>query len=364
MKVLLVTGIYPPDIGGPATFIPGFEKFLREKQMRVKVVTLSNDPKSSRQLYTQVSFTGRKSRFGIRQLLTIIKLFKHAINSDAIFANGLIEESALISFILRKKIFFKIVGDPIWERFRNEIGSDKSIEEFNDSEISFRFKIQRLILRCSLNQATAICTPSEQLRNFMKEWKVSKPIKVIPNGVPVVRIPESTESKYDVVTVSRLVKWKNIDKIIDACKSQNLKLAIIGDGPEITALKAHSFGSEDRINFLGELHGEELNSAIASARVFTLFSEYEGLSFALISAMMLGRYIVASDIPGNRNAIINGSDGILVPLDNFTKYCESLRLGTEENPSVTSVKMNARKNAISRFSDEKCYQNTCELMRL
>jgi glycosyltransferase involved in cell wall biosynthesis len=364
MKVLLVSGIYPPDIGGPATFIPGFEEYLREQGNKVKVLTLSDDPRRSRFLYPGVSFTSRKLIFGARQLVTIIKLMGAAFNSDIIFSNGLIEESAFATLLLRKKTNFKIVGDPIWERFRNETGSIISIEEFNQSDIPIRYRIQRSILRISLNQSKAICTPSDQLKLFIKQWGVHRPITVIPNGVPIIRIPEPEKLEFDVVTVSRLVKWKNIDKIIDACKTRNLKLAIIGDGPEFAALKSKCLGSEDQIVFLGELYGEKLNSAIASAKIFTLFSEYEGLSFALISAMMLGRYIVASDIPGNRNAVVSGVDGILVPLDNFTNYCDALEQGTFDNLSVSTIRKKARENAVERFSDIKSFEKSRELMKI
>jgi glycosyltransferase involved in cell wall biosynthesis len=363
MKILLVSGIYPPDIGGPATFIPGFESYLREQGNEVNVVTLSDNTEKSREMYPGVNFASRKLCFFVRQIVTLYILSRNARKAEVIFSNGLFEECSLIALTHRKKVVFKIVGDPIWERYRNRTSENISIENFNQARLPLRFRVQRHLLRMGLNQGYAICTPSPQLSALIQDWGVRTPITVIPNGVPVFEIPQDVEISFDVITVSRLVKWKNIDTIIRVCKERNLSLGIIGAGPEYSNLKEQALACNARVVFLGELQGAKLNSAIASGRIFTLFSQYEGLSFALISAMMLGKYVVASDIPGNRNAISSGFNGVLVPIHALDLYGESLNAGMSDDKAVTLIREHAREIAVRDFSDVKCYERTTAILR-
>ena len=363
MKILLVSGIYPPDIGGPATFIPGFEAYLKEQGHEVNVVTLSDNTKNSREIYPAVNFVSRRLHFFVRQIVTLFIISRNSRKADVIFSNGLFEECALIALTFGKKVVFKIVGDPIWERYRNRTSENISIENFNQARLPLRFRVQRHLLRWGLNQGYAICTPSPQLSALIRDWGVKAPITVIPNGVPVFDIPQDVEISFDVITVSRLVSWKNINLIIKVCQEQNLRLGIIGAGPEYSNLKQQALACNARVVFLGELQGANLNSAIASGRVFTLFSQYEGLSFALIAAMMLGRYVVASDIPGNRNVITSGFNGVLVPIHALDLYGESLKAGMSNDKSVILMREHAREIAVRDFSDVKCYEQTTAILR-
>ena len=50
-RALLTTGIFPPDIGGPATYIPNFASYLKKNGIEVQVITLSSEEKSSKTDY-------------------------------------------------------------------------------------------------------------------------------------------------------------------------------------------------------------------------------------------------------------------------------------------------------------------------
>ena len=96
-----------------------------------------------------------------------------------------------------------------------------------------------------------------------------------------------------------------------------LHVAIAGDGPLAEELRrqAEAGGVVKRLHLLGALPAEEVADLLAAADLFAMPSRFEGLSLALLEAMQAGCPVVASDIPGNRDAL--GADpacaGLLVP---------------------------------------------------
>lgn len=362
MNVLLISGIYPPDIGGPSTFIPGFQNFLNRQGNRVKVLSLTNDVVSSKIQHPEVCFVSRKHKLFSRQIITIMKIARNAFKSQVLFANGLFEETALVTFLFRRKTIYKVVGDPIWERYRNQINDPISIEEFNEMKLPLKFRLQRTFLRWSLEQCKEICTPSSQLSDFIKKWGVKKPVTVIANGVPDRGSNTLTDYSNHVITVSRLVPWKNIPKIILACHSAGLSLSVVGEGPELSVLREYASEIGAKVTFLGSLQGERLEEALSSSKVFCLYSDYEGLSFALVSALMRGMFVVASDVPGNRNAIIDKFNGLLVPLNDPDGLSSALSIAISNKDFAEQIQQNARLSAIEKYKDIKCYERTFQLM--
>src|SRR5262245_44818031 len=116
MRVLIVTGIFPPDCGGPATFVPRIAEALVKRRHEVQVVTLS-DVLDQSQGYTFAVRRIRRStpRF-IRVCRLVLQLTTLGKKADVVFVNGLALESAIAKFVNRKPIVLKIVGDLAWER--------------------------------------------------------------------------------------------------------------------------------------------------------------------------------------------------------------------------------------------------------
>ena len=74
----------------------------------------------------------------------------------------------------------------------------------------------------------------------MQGWGVVKPIEFIPNGVDL--ISSSTENKvFDLISVCRLVSWKNLDKLVIANAKAKTRLAIVGERPRRIKIKCTSF---------------------------------------------------------------------------------------------------------------------------
>ncbi len=362
-KIVIATGIYPPDIGGPATYVPLLAQRLIDYGYTVHVVTL-RDKKIAVQNSGawQCTAISRQLPKAIRIPCTVFTLLKAAKDSSVIFANGIYEEVAIASlFKPRMRIIMKIVGDPIWERFKNKTGSLVGIKTFNENNPSVICGIQRYVLRLSLNRSKLVFTPSKQLADLVLNWKVKAPVRVINNGIQCREL-EPNVLKYDVVSVSRLVTWKNIDKIINACAKNNLSLAICGDGPERSRLELLSAHLNSKVIFFGTLSPSEVRDVINASKVYALLSDYEGLSFSLLEAMMAGKEILVSAIPGNTSVISNGINGCVINVEDEEGIANTLNLLV--NDSSNKLGANAYEDVRANFCAEKQLDLAIETMEL
>lgn len=351
-KVVIATGIYPPDIGGPATYVPMLAQRLVKNGITVHVVTLSDEKLVTEKtdLWTCTSISRRLPKI-IRIPFTVYTLFKVTRNSSTLFANGLFEEVGIASLLKPKlRIVMKIVGDPVWERSRNKTGSKVSINAFNDKKLSLSCAVQRRLLNFSLNQSELIFTPSRQLADLVQQWRIKSPVKVINNGI-VCREIEISEMRFDVISVSRLVSWKNIDLLIKSCAATGMTLAVCGDGPERDNLESLAKQINANVRFFGNLNPPDVSKVLNSSKIYALVSDYEGLSFSLIEAMMAGKSILVSSAQGNLDVISQGINGYVVDLedeDAITKCLLSLK-----SQKKIDLGIQAHIDAIERFCSEK-----------
>ena len=311
MNILLITGIFPPDIGGPANFIPLLASRLTQDQYNVTVVTLGKSfSKFERDGY-KVLRIRRKIPKPLRSLIAILTIFYLSKRNSYIFANGMHEEAGVgIKLAGNKKAVAKIVGDPIWERARNQSKTKFDIEEFNRNSKGAGALLERKLLTASLRQFSKVITPSSQLSRLVAQWGYSSEILTIPNGVKSIK-QQNIKKVYDVVTVSRLVSWKNIDILIEASKTHHFSLLIVGDGPEEYFLK-HLAGGSKYVEFYGKADEKEVLDLMQKARLFALLSDYEGMSFALLQAMALGMPVIVSGAPGNTEIVDSSENGLIV----------------------------------------------------
>ncbi|ASY18023.1 glycosyltransferase [Candidatus Planktophila versatilis] len=351
-NLLLVTGIFPPDIGGPATYVPKLAEFLKNKGHKVQVLTLGSQWKYKRNAdFTLVVIPRSYPKF-IRIPITALLIRLLSFQTDAIFANGLFEE-VYLSGSLRKKISVaKVVGDPIWERYRNSRTNGIGIEGFQTLALPLRLQIQRKLLTAALNHFSAITSPGKQLKEIVQSWLISTNVTVIPNGVSCEKIMSETK-EWDLLTVSRLVSWKNIDFVLRSVGDENLRIGIIGAGPEERTLKNIAKGAAAQINFLGEIEGSQVPNFISKSKIFVQMSEYEGMSFALLQAMMQGVAIVTSDASGNTNVIENGETGLVVKLGESELFNKVIKTLINDGGLRCEIGKKARNQALANYCQEK-----------
>ena len=322
MRVLVTVGIFPPDIGGPATFVPKIAKYFQDElNYEIEILTLSDNKNSNINDDFTVKRIDRNLPIIYRWLKTIFTIYKLGKNKDLIFVNGLGTETTIANIFLKKKIIRKIVGDPVWERAYSKAKISENFDEFQVKNYGFSISFQKKVRSFSIKKSDIVVTPSQHLKNFILNLGFKNKIEIINNGV---FIPEEntnifTNDQINITIVSRLVSHKNIKKIIRAISDLNdplIYLNIIGDGPELNQLQKISLESnnKDNIIFHGKLNRDEINHIFLKSDIYIQASNYEGLPHSLLEAMSYGIPVLCTPVGECKEILGNEDRGYILDL--------------------------------------------------
>jgi len=343
MKILICTGIYPPDIGGPATYSKLLFDELPKRGIEVEVLS-----------FGEVRHLPKI----FRHLAYFIWTLKKGLEADLIYAQDPVSvglPSVLVAKILRKKFWIRIAGDFAWEQFQNQKSKIKNqnviqnekfigIEEFQNMRFGFITELRKKIERFVAKNADQIIVPSNYFKKIIVLWRVNtEKIKVIYNGIDL-NFEKSWEShsqqkEKTLLSVGRLVPWKGFKQLIQMIPDiqkeiPDLKLKIIGDGPqkEELAKEIQKLGLKNSVFLLGKLSREDLLKEKQKAGIFVFNTNWESFSFDTVEAMALGLPVITTNICSLPELIEDGKEGILVEPNNKEQFLNAiLKVLKDEN---------------------------------
>jgi len=326
LSILVVTGIYPPDVGGPATFVPRICRELVSRGHRVELISLSDQPSSDLDQNAPYSIT--RIRRGLPKPVRIVRTIWQVIGSgrsaDLLFVNGLPLESALANLILKRPLLMKVVGDYAWERATSRGWTNDGFEQFQERRRGLRIALLKRLRRWWTRRASVVVAPSEYLRSIIVRWGVDTQRCIAIHNAPVVpeRLPKPVGvtglqgTGLRMITVARLVSWKGIDGILRVLMGiPDVYLTVVGDGPLDMSLRAlaSKLGLENRVTFTGRRNSEDTLALVRSSDVFVLNSTYEGLPHVILEALALGVPVIATAVGGTPEVVTNGENGLSIP---------------------------------------------------
>jgi glycosyltransferase involved in cell wall biosynthesis len=376
LKILITVGIFPPDIGGPASFVPKIAKLLQENGFEVTIICLSNEKIVDNESYKIIRIL-RNQNLMIRWIKTIFKMISNGRNADTIFVNGLPMEAYIANLFLRKKLIRKVVGDWAWERGRNKGIIDDSFDEFQKNKHNLHLEIAKFSRGWTATKADLVITPSVHLKNVVKNWGVSENnLKVIYNGTKIQsKITKKENEVLHFITVGRLAPWKNIDKIIQAMailneKGFNFIFNIVGSGPLNEKLKilVKELKLENKIFFLGQKNTEELNKIYLDSDIYIQASGYEGLPHVILEAINFNLSIISTPIGGTNEILLDGKNGWILKLkdkkapDEFDLQ-EIIYELVDNKTKSNNLIHNAKEYLIENFDEDKNLNKYIELFK-
>src|SRR5438105_1674272 len=160
MRIVFLTGIWPPDVGGPATHGPDFASFLRDQGHDVHVVTMGDAEPSERPVPVEVVARGRP--FPIRYPLVALQGTRLARQADVIYATATYAAAATAARIARRPLVAKLVSDPAYERAYRYRLFRGTLEDFQGSTDA-RVRALKGLRTASLRTARRIVVPSRYL---------------------------------------------------------------------------------------------------------------------------------------------------------------------------------------------------------
>lgn len=321
MTILLISGIFPPDIGGPATYVPALARGLQRRGYRARVLTLSESSAVEDGNFPfEVDRVPRQGSKGLRFLRVVKKILRLGRPADLLFVNGLFLEATAANLVLRKPLVAKIVGDWVWERATNRGWTTDAFDKFQRRRHGPALSLFKALRSACARRAERVIVPSAFLARAVTDWGVP-PSRIVtisnapePTSSAPLSVPLATPVK--VVTVGRLVPWKRIDRVISAlARCPQAGLVVVGDGPERGSLErlAKTIGIGERTYFAGSRSRAETLGLVAACDLFVLSSTYEGLPHVVLEAMSLGIPVIATSAGGSPEVVHDGENGRLVP---------------------------------------------------
>ena len=373
MRIVIAAEIFPPDIGGPATYSADIANALSERGWDVKLICYSNRRYRDTYNFPVIRIT-RSEYKQWHYIKYFFRLFLMSLFADIIYAQGPVSSgkpATIIGRILGKKVVVKVVGDYAWEQARNSGYTEAGIDEFQKMKVEGRIAALRETQQETVKEASFVIVPSVYLKNIVFGWGASQSkIRVIYNSVTLPQISHKLErDKNVIVSIGRLVPWKGFDtliKIMPSLLAENkyFRLEIIGSGPIKSRLE--SFITElhlEKSISISSLPREEALNRLSKAGVFILNSGYEGLSHTILEALSLRVPVIASNIGGNSEIIKNGENGILVSYNDEERIKEAILRLYKDDSLVEKFSREAEK-VLNMFSRERMVSETVNLLKL
>ncbi len=361
MRCVIISGIFPPDIGGPASYVPIIAEELVNKGHTVCVVCLSDSIQEDDSWRRYSVFRIKRNIFKpLRIICTIWQIIRQLFYADCVFINGLSFESMIAARLTNTPSVHKIVGDYAWERARNYRWFLESIDKYQVASKGILLNILDWIRYYPLKSADKIIVPSNYLKNIVTGWSIdSKKINVIYNSVMLplmqkeeIKVLEPFEGKT-IITICRLTIWKGVKELISTVATlQNVRLIIVGDGPEREVLKKHAedlFLSE-RIVFVGQVSKKMVCEYLKYADCFVLNSTYEGLPHVILEAMIARIPVVATNVGGTNEVVENNETGLLIDAEDENQLRNGIKKVLENESFRKYIINNAWGQMKEKFS--------------
>lgn len=353
-KLIILSGIYPPDNGGPARFSVTFPMWLKkEKNISTNVISLTDSVSSNTSLsHGEIFLTSRNRCKFLRIMTTFFQILKNSGKNRVFLVNGLFLECYLASCVLPNfEYVAKIPGDVVWERSRNSGRTKLNIQQFQGAKLNLIDRFYRYIFSKALQRARKVVTPSLELKELCLKWGVNeKKIAYIGNAADQDHFQIIKQPKYfDLLCVSRLVSWKNIDTVIKTAKKLDLRLGVAGDGNERIKLQELANNLDAKVSFLKSVPYQELPKIYNQTDILILISDYEGMPYSLIEAQLCGVFCIANGSTGSKDVIKDSVTGFLIESPDASTLERAIIKFYDKKMSIED-RQNIRSLAIRDFS--------------
>lgn len=349
MRVGIFTESYPPLVNGVSTSILMLEHALTKLGHEVFIITVSDNKKDyvlennghilrlpSVNLANCYDYK-MTSVYPIKAVNMIKKMNLDVIHSNVEFTVG------IFARVVSEQLSIPLVHTyhTNWEDYTHYITKNKKILDDICKKL-----LKYLVVFFEDKTVTELIVPSNKIYNLFKDkYKFTKNIHIIQTGIETSKFYKENFNQKDinslkkklgikkkdfvVMTVSRLAKEKSVDRIINNHKElvkkySNMKLLIVGDGPDIDKLKdeAKSLGVSYSVIFTGKVPLNDIPIYYQLGNVFVTASKSETQGLTVVEAISSSLPVVAVKDDSFVNSVIEDFNGFVFTDDE--KYINSI----------------------------------------
>lgn len=348
MRIGIFTETYPPFINGVSTSILMLQRALEKKGHTVFIVTVNNDiikyeydeknrilrlPSAPLHVY-DYRFT---SVYPVKAIKTIKNMNLDVIHTHIELTIG------MFARIISKQLSIPLVHTyhTLWQDYTHYVTHGKYILDKASKEI-----VKYASIFMADKTTTELIVPTRKIYKILRQnYNITKNIHIVPTGIDVERFDiknidkkkiEDLRKKYKlkkkdfvILSVSRIAKEKSLDKLIINHKEllkkhPNIKLLIVGDGPDKEDLEnlVKELKIEKNVIFTGKVPLEDVQIYYHLASVFATFSTSETQGLTLCEAAASSVPIVAINDDSFVDAVIDNLNGFVFETDE--EYIDSI----------------------------------------
>ncbi|OGL72361.1 hypothetical protein A3F28_00765 [Candidatus Uhrbacteria bacterium RIFCSPHIGHO2_12_FULL_57_11] len=375
-KIVIATGIYPPEIGGPATYSRTLAAGLARREWKVNIISYG-DPSVPRDVPdgAGLRIVSRAGGLLVRYIRYALTVFRESRDADLVYlldpvSSGL--PGTIAAIARRKPTVLKVVGDYAWEQGQARGLVKVLLDEFQKMKAPASVELFRMIQRRVVRRASCVVVPSRYLAGIVRQWGVAEErVAVIPNAVHLPRSSAAEIPAADrppiVISAGRFLPWKGMETLVRCFpevrrRFPDARLVLVGDGPARPEIEraVREVNGQTWVELPGRLPQEKLHEMTRQSAVFVLVSGYEGFSHQIIEAMALGTPVVASDAGGNPEAIRDGENGVLVPYGDAGRTASAI-IGLLADRSRAATLAAAAREDAKQYTEERMVEATARL---
>lgn len=282
-----------------------------------------------------VNLASTLAKRGLKVRLVVLEVNEHTLDDDI---NAMVEVLDLtrLSWPKRLHVLRKVTRDALvhihfWGGhirpvYRLTMFGRPTVVSYHN--VFFRSRSKDLLDRLVQTQTKVIVSSSKFVDDYARSilggpasrYKVIHyPSVLAPTADKPM--PHVVESTWELVLVARLVEQKDVFTALEGFavalrRGLNARLTVIGEGSQLSSLlsRTRELGISDAVRWLGEIPSKrELSARLRQAHLKIYTSLWDGFPLVLLDAMAMGVPVVATDIPGNCEAL--GDAGVFVPVE-------------------------------------------------
>lgn len=370
MKILFINYEYPPVGGGGGvgtsqlaeelakyhdvdvitSSFKGLKRYEIQNGVNIyRVPILNRKEKDTATTISMISFLPFSVLKGIK---LILKKRYDVINTHFAIPSG--PTGIILSKLFGIAHVLTIIGGDIYD-------PSKKLSPHNN-------KILRKIVKNVMKKSDRIVAISSDTKNRgLKFYNNKLEIDVVHYGLvaPSYKNIDRNElglnnTDFVIISIARLVKRKGFQYLIQAIskiENKNIKLLVIGDGPERNNLikLSKEMGIGSKVSFIGPIWGEKKYQFLSISDLFVLPSLHEGFGIVFLEAMHCGLSIVATNNGGQTDFLVDGRNALLVPIKDSYALAEKI-IELVEDKVIRSEMSSANRKDVQNFYIEKIAQ--------
>jgi glycosyltransferase involved in cell wall biosynthesis len=362
VKVLVVSGIWPPDAGGPASHAPEVCDYLAGRGHEVEVVTTA-DSAPAPAAYP-VRWVSRRLPPGVRHVRAAALVSSRARGRDVVYSTGMEGRSAVGARMAGTPRVQRLPSDPAFERAHWRGLTQVTLDRFQH-ERGLRLRALRWARDREVSSAVRVVCPSAWLRELVIGWGVDpERVEVLPHAVTVPPLEGRDELRRrygfegpTLVLAGRLAPQKSLDVALRAVSLvEDVSLVVAGAGPERDRAEglAGELGLGNRARFLGAQPRQAVFELFRAADAALLSSSWESFGLVVAEALAVGTPVVSTAVGGVVEVLEEGRNGLLVPVGDHEALAGAIRRFFADTELQARLRAGAAPS-VERLAPERIY---------